>query len=186
MKVICKYLLPIFLVSLICQSCGLSSRHLSNRAFLRHLSGLEYRIDNQVIQLAKGKYMQKKAPDATSEMVVALSDWLVLGDLNGDRQADAAVILITNSGGNGKYYYLVPVLRQDNQHPLALNAFFVGERISIVSLNIEDQQIDLVYLDREPGDSMATLPKIEIRRRFSIKSDTLAEIQLIQDLYVKR
>lgn len=185
MKTVCQYFLPIFLVCLICQSCGFTRRHLSNRTFLRLLSGLEYRIDDQVIQLEKGKYVQKIAPGTASEMYVALSDWLVLGDLNGDRQADAAVILITNNGSTGKHYYLVPVLRQGNQL-VALNAILIGERISIVSMIIEDQQIDVVYLDREPGDSMVALPKIEIRRRFSIKSNTLAELQLTQDFYVKR
>lgn len=184
MKTVCQYFLPILLVGLVYQFCGFPTHHLSNRAFLRLLSGLEYRIDDQLIQLEKGKSVQKIAPDA-AEMSVALSDWLVLGDLNGDRQDDAAIVLITDKGGTGEHYYLVPVLRQDKQ-PVALNAICIGERISIVSLNIEDQQIDVVYLDREPGDSVTALPKIEIRRRFSVKGDRLTELPLSQDFYVKR
>lgn len=180
-----RYLLPVFIIGLICQSCGLSNRHLSNRAFLRRLSGLEYRIGDLAVRLENGKYVQETAPDAASEIHVVLSEWLVLGDLNGDHQSDAAVILIANQGNAAKHYYLVPVIRQGKQLA-ALDAISIGDRISMVSLSIADRQIDVVYLDKEPGNQTESSPKTEIRRRFSVRSDALTELSLFQNLYVKR
>ncbi|MBU0710702.1 hypothetical protein KKC74_03595 [bacterium] len=134
---------------------------------------MEYQIDNHLVKLEKGTSLKEIVTGAASKLRVDLSEWLVLGDLNCDHQSDAVVILTTNMGGTGVFYYLVPVIRQPDK-TVALESILLGDRISMVALDIQDGQINVVYLDREIGDSMTRSPSIEIQRRFTLSNNTLS------------
>lgn len=136
---------------------------------------MDYRIDDQVIALKKGTFVKDILPGTASKIRVDLSDWLILGDLNNDHQSDAAIILTANMGGSGRFFYLIPVLWQTN-NPLALEAILLGDRISMVSLNIENQQINVVYLGYSPEEAMATSPSREIQRHFILRDHVITEV----------
>ena len=175
MKLTRNPILLILMILLSMQLCKFSDGHFTNRSLLHRLSGMEYQIDKHVVKLENGEYIKEILPGTASLLRVNLSEWLILGDLNYDSQSDAAVILTTNMGGTGKFYYLIPVLRQAD-NPVALEAILLGDRISMVSLNIENQQISVVYLDRNSEDSMTSTPGREIQRRFSIINSTVTEL----------
>ena len=161
----------IFLLS--SQFCNHSNWDFSNRSFLRRLSSMEYQIDNQVVKLEKGTCVKEIVPGAASKLRVNLSEWLALGDLNCDHQSDAVVILTANMGGSGTFYYLIPVIKQ-REKTVALESILLGDRISMVALDIQDGQITVVYFDRDIGDSMTSSPSVEIQRRFTLSNNTLS------------
>jgi hypothetical protein len=175
MKVAQKSLVLISTVFLFWQACSFSNGKLTNRSFLQRLSGMEYRIDEYVVKLENGAYEQETLPDSASKLHVDLSDWLTFGDLNNDARSDAAAILTTNMGGSGINYYLVPVVQQAD-NPVALKAIRLGDRISMVSLSIENQQIAVVYLEQNTGDSTTSAANREMQRRFAIIDNTVSEL----------
>ena len=72
----------------------------------------EYSTDG-VITLADGSCIETIVPDSASKLRVTLSDFYAHGDLNGDGVSDAAVILISNSGGSGSSPLTCPAVRMD-------------------------------------------------------------------------
>lgn len=66
-----------------------------------------------------------------------LGDLVARGDLDGDGRDEAAVVLTTNFGGTGVFHYLAVVGREgDENRNIATR--FVGDRIQVRSLRIEE------------------------------------------------
>jgi basic membrane protein A len=128
---------------------------------------VEYTADGTA-PLTDGAYEEAAAPGSAAVTTVELSDMLAFGDLDADAVDDAAVVLISDPGGSGRFYDLVAVLdRNGNAFPVATT--FLGDRIEINSVTIEDGQIVVDMLDRGPGDAMADEPTQPMTRVFGIK-----------------
>jgi len=109
---------------------------------------LEY-TSTGTAQLAGGEYHEAAADDSAAEIVVQLSDYIAVGELN-EGQPAAAVILVSQTGGSGTFYDLAVLTEQDGQLiPTALT--YLGDRIIVNSLTIEDGQIvvDMVVQGQE-------------------------------------
>ncbi len=78
------------------------------------------------------------------------------GDLNGDGQQDAAVILEINSGGTGRFFDLIALLNQDGA-PTQAGFTAIGDRQVINRLEIADGRIILDYLT-QPLDGPLCCP----------------------------
>jgi hypothetical protein len=61
------------------------------------------------VRLLKGEYREAAAPGSASEIVVRLSDHMVVGQING--KETAAMILTTAPGGSGTFYDLALIIR---------------------------------------------------------------------------
>jgi hypothetical protein len=78
------------------------------------------------------------------------------------------VVLISDPGGTGRFYDLVAVLdRNGNAFPVATT--FLGDRIEVNALTIEDGQIVVDMLTRSPDEAMADEPTLPVTRIFGIK-----------------
>jgi hypothetical protein len=75
------------------------------------------------------------------------------GDLDGDGVADAAVLLVENSGGSGAFIYLAAVLNQDGE-PNNQTTALLGDRVQVESLKIETGQIQIEMLTHGPDDPL--------------------------------
>ncbi len=128
----------------------------------------EYTADGTA-PLTDGQYEEAAAPgSATKTQVQLLSDTTAFGDLDADGVDDAAVVLISDPGGSGTFYDLVAVLdRNGNAFPVATT--FLGDRIEINAVTIEDGQIVVDMLTRGPDEAMAADPTQPVTRVFGIK-----------------
>lgn len=176
MKQTCYIVLPIVIILMIFISCHPTEHWFSNRTFLRQLSNMDYKIDDRIISLEKGTFSEEILPGSASKLQVKLSEWLALGDINADQKSDAVVVLIENTGGSGTFYHLIPVIRQ-GKSPHALHAIMLGDRISMVSLNIENQRINVVYLEHSSKEAMSSPPSREIQRHFILKDKMITEVK---------
>jgi basic membrane protein A len=96
----------------------------------------EYTADGTA-PLTDGAYEEAAAPGSATVTTVQLSDMLAFGDLDADGVDDAAVVLISDPGGSGRFYDLVAVLdRNGKAFPVA--SAFLGDRIEINTVTIED------------------------------------------------
>lgn len=81
------------------------------------------------------------------------------GDLEGDGAPDSAVIVIANVGASGVPSFLCAVLNKGYQAQ-PTDCVLFGDRVTTTGLAISDGKITLNFLDRKPGEPMATRPSV--------------------------
>lgn len=134
-----------------------------------------YFIDNQRMRLENGNFEQEAAPGSASGIQLRLTDKQVTGDLDGDGQADGAVVLTYSGGGSGTFYYVATLLTSLRGE--ASNAILVGDRISVEQMTIINREIHMNYLTREPNQAMASAPTVKTSKNLSVKDGRLQEVR---------
>ena len=127
------------------------------------------------VRLVNGLYKEKLVPNSATELVITLSDKVAYGDLNGDGKEDAAVILITNSGGSGTFRYLAVVLDQKGA-PNHAASLFLGDRVKVRSLSVSSGKIVLKMRTHTPNDPMCC-PTLDMTRNYLLQGNTLVVAQ---------
>ena len=123
------------------------------------------------IKLHNGLYKEKIVPDSSTELVVTLSDKMAFGDLNGDGEKDAAVILIINPGGSGTFRYLAAVINQ-NGAPNHVASQLLGDRVKVKSLSIKSGEITVKMITHGPSDPLCC-PTLEAIQDYQLQGDKL-------------
>ena len=77
---------------------------------------------------------------ASRPTVTLIDELIAYGDLNGDGQQDAAVLLLENSGGSGDFIYLAAVIN-DNGNARNVATQLVGDRVRFRNLEISSGSI---------------------------------------------
>ncbi|MGI8560388.1 MAG: hypothetical protein ACR2J7_02910 [Luteimonas sp.] len=134
------------------------------------LPDAEYVIEttsNGKAPLKDGLY-EEAIQDSSSKNIVQLGPEAAYGDLDGNRVEDAAVTLLTSSGGSGGFTYVAAVLNQ-NGTATPVDSVFIGDRITMKSLQIADGKIKVAWLDRKTGEPMSTDPSAEVTKSFMLQ-----------------
>jgi heat shock protein HslJ/LysM repeat protein len=146
---------------------GLSTQELGNATY--------HGIYAEPVTLTDGKY--EGAPfvegGASRPTVTLIPEPVGYGDLNGDGQADAAVLLAESSGGSGTFIYLAAMVVQDGG-PQNVATTLLGDRVQVQSLTIEAGQIVVKELTFGPDDPMCC-PSQEAVKTFELQGDQLVE-----------
>lgn len=130
--------------------------------------------------LTDGRYFEAYEPGSASGVHITLSEPVAFGDLNGDGAADAAVVLTANTGGSGIFRHLAAVVNEQGQ-PQHVASVFLGDRVRIASLEIEDGRIVVGIIGHGPGDP-ACCPTQRMTHVFQLVGDTLEEVRSIVDV----
>jgi len=144
---------------------------------LEALKNASYKgIYDEPVQLTDGRYEGEPfVPGGASRPTVVLHpEVYAFGDLNGDGVADAAVILIENSGGSGSFLYLAAVINEGGA-PVNVATQFVGDREQAQVISIEDGEITLNMVAHGPDDPMCC-PTVEATQKYKLQGDTLVQI----------
>ncbi len=83
----------------------------------------------------------------------------VYGDFNSDGKQDAAVLLVSNPGGSGTFYYAVLAINKGDKY-VATNALLLGDRIAPQTVEVREGRAIYNYADRALTDPMVTPPSI--------------------------
>lgn len=123
-----------------------------------------YIIEGQPITLVNGS--------ASTSMTTVFGQ-PTSGDLNGDGNPDAAVILVQQPGGSGTFYYVAAALDIASA-TVGTNAILLGDRIAPQTLEIANGQIVANYADRAAGQPMTTPPSVGVSKYLIVTGTTLA------------
>ena len=161
-------------------SCTSNQKEQSQLAetFLEDLMNAEYPIDlfpAGSVKLEDGHFSEPAAPGSASMNRVFMDDTIVIGDLNGDGQEDAVSILIGSTGGTGSFYYLAASLNQDG-HVIPVATTFLGDRIIIDTILIENGNIHITYFIHAPDQPMAEEPTQKVEKIYKLEDEKLVEI----------
>ena len=154
----------------------------THRLTLEQLRNAEYHLpllsdEDTPIRLVDGMGTQVYGEGATErETVGIIDDAVAFGDLDGDGNADAAVVVYTSGGGSGAFIYLVAVLDRDGAPSQAARAY-LGDRVRVESLSISDGHIVAQILAHGPGDGLCC-PSVRTTSTFTLPGDRLVQQRL--------
>ena len=96
---------------------------------------------------------------------------VVYGDLDNDGQPDAAVVLVSDSGGSGTFVYLALIQSRSGALENVATSF-LGDRVQVKSLSIEGDRLVATLLSHAPDDP-ACCPSQEEVRLFRLSGEQL-------------
>lgn len=136
-----------------------------------------YVLEKEIITLVNGVFEKPTAPGSAAMNKIQVLEQPVIGDLNGDGKEDAAICLINSPGGSGTFYYIAAVTRDGNtKNYQGTKAVFLGDRIQLLKISIEDNIITAVYNTRKPNEAMAIAPTVMVSKKFKVENGLLIEI----------
>ena len=125
--------------------------------------------------MRNGKHDELAAPASASHRTTEILGAPVAADLDGDGDQDAVVILATEQGGSGTFYF-VAVAELDGGGYTGSAGVLLGDRITPQRVTVTDGVITVEYLERRPGEPMATPPSVTARKRFVYRNGVLQPI----------
>jgi hypothetical protein len=145
---------------------------------LQQLGNMAYQLDivdqalpdsDGSITLSEGHF-ERPYPDSASGVVVDLVDH-ALGDLNADGIEDAVALLAINTGGSGTFINLAAVIQETGvvSHTATL---FLGDRVRVESLNIEDGALE-VQMIAHASDDPQCCPSQQVTQTYTLQGDLL-------------
>lgn len=96
----------------------------------------------------------------------------VTADMNGDNMPDSAYLVVLDSSGTGRFYYLVADLSGAGGR-VRTQPMFVGDRIAPQTTEWRDNAIIVNYADRKQGEPMTTTPSLAVSKYFLIQNNQL-------------
>jgi hypothetical protein len=163
METAIKYFLISFLLLIVCLYPGVSvaggdAGMPEGRTAVDPLNTV-YGIEGGKIRLKDGLSEISAAPGSAAKVRTSVKGDPVYGDVDGDGEDDAAVVLVHDPGGSGTFYYIGVVLNashgnKENQTVLIGDRFVLGQ---VVILN---GAVVVRYLQRRPDEPMSAAPTI--------------------------
>ena len=178
MKRICVGLSILVAIALLLSACasgsGSEDEMPDGKTWQEALQSAEYQTQwtpEGVVRLENGEYRAPAAPGSASEIVVALTEYLVTGELNDETAA--AVILRSSGGGSGTFYELHVMVERDGQpHDVAWTQ--LGDRVEINALAIEENEIVVDMVTQGPDDPMCC-PTLQVVQTYALEGEALVQ-----------
>jgi hypothetical protein len=136
-----------------------------------------YLIENNSIQLKDGSFNGIVSPMGIGSVEVKIFGEPTFGDLDGDGDDDAVVLLTYNSAGSGTFYYTAIAI-SDGEKYVGGKALFVGDRIAPQNIEIRNGMILVNYADRNIDEPMTTPPSVGKTLYAYVKDGQLVQVFL--------
>ncbi|HEX3034549.1 MAG TPA: hypothetical protein VHT73_05350 [Thermodesulfobacteriota bacterium] len=139
---------------------------------LETIENAEYYVimKDQKVKLISGLYESTSEELGLPESIL-VTDKVAFGDVNGDGEEDAAVILETNLGGSGFFYQLAIMINRD-ERPFNVANKNIGDRIIINSIDIRSGVVVIDMVTHSPGDALCC-PSLEKVVKYKLSGEKL-------------
>ena len=132
------------------------------------LPNAEYPVEGlstPAVRLKGGVFEEPAAPGSASKNRVELGPERAFGDLDGDGDEDAVVVLAVSRGGSGTFLYLASVINEKGV-PKASAAMLLGDRVTVTTLAIGAGTLSVGMLVHKPGEPLSAAPTVSVTRSF--------------------
>ena len=115
------------------------------------------------IQLQNGGYVNNEEKQRI--IFVDQSGLITFGNIKNDNNEDAVSLLVVNADPSNSFIYLTPVINV-NQNPQNVGSVFLGDRVQVQSIKLNNRQIEVKLIKHTPNDAKGTptLPVTQIYR----------------------
>jgi hypothetical protein len=137
-----------------------------------------YLIEGQAVRLIDGSREVAAAPGSATQIRTAVLDQPVYGDMNGDGDKDAALLLTHDPGGSGTFYYVAAAINVNGRYQ-ATNTVLLGDRIAPLDITIRSGTVVVKYADHRLEEPMSTAPSVNKTTVIILKKNKLIEIGLL-------
>lgn len=131
-----------------------------------------YQIDGRPVALANGKMESVTVKGAVTKTVTRLFGAPVYGDLDGDGDQDAAVLIEQDMGGSGTFYYAAAATNAEDSYQ-GTNAILLGDRVAPQTIEIHGNTIVANYAQRGLGEPMTVPPSIGVSKTMRVVNGVL-------------
>ena len=138
-----------------------------------------YTIGANEIRLSGGRSELQTAPGSAMRTKTLAFGKPVCGDLDGDGDEDAAVIIVQDPGGSGTFYYIGAALGVKGGYR-GTNAVLLGDRVAPLKVDIRNGVIFIDYRDRRPEEPMAIAPSVGKSAYLTLKNGKLTPIKPLE------
>ena len=118
-----------------------------------------YTFGEETVKLTNGTFSQPVAPNSATKSTISIFGEPVYGDLDTDGDQDAALMLTTNEGGSGTFFYAVLVMNNNGTYT-PTNTMLLGDRIAPQNINIINGRAIYNYAERKASEPMTASPSI--------------------------
>jgi hypothetical protein len=125
------------------------------------------------VKLVNGAYSAPIAEGSATKFEVQLAPIAMMGDFTGGGLPDAAVVLVSKSGGSGTFYDLTVVLNI-NGALQPTKPVHLGDRIAVRAISI-DKQVMKVVIDTQSSSSAMTTLDVRSTRTYVIENNQLVQ-----------
>jgi len=133
---------------------------ISDRKSSPEISDLTITIDTQEFGMSDGVAVLAPSQGSGTSNTLRLIGVPVMGDVGGDGNPDAALLVQHDPGGSGTFYYAVVAINDGGSYR-ASNALLLGDRIEPRAVEFTDGRFVYTYAERKPGDSMSERGTVE-------------------------
>ena len=124
--------------------------------------------DKRTITLANGAGKETEAGGSLFELMKVHA----IGDLDGDKAADAAVLLVESTGGSGRFYYLFVLMNRGGTLVQIEQPEWLGDRSVIERVRIEKGIVAVRFLTHRDQDP-ACCPTRRVENRYRLVNGKL-------------
>lgn len=133
------------------------------------VDNLTYDVDGDIFTLKNGTAEKESLPGSPMVDSLSLFGDTVYGDLDGDGDTDAAVWLLNDPGGTGKFHYAALVINDRGTY-IPSNTLLLGDRIAPQNIEIKNGQAVYNFAERKATDPFTAEPTVG--RSFYVKYDS--------------
>lgn len=119
-----------------------------------------YWIEGEAVGLVDGRRERPAAPGSAITVHTLIWQQPIYGDLDGDGDVDAALLLIHDPGGSGTFVYVAAAINADGRYR-GTNTVLLGDRIEPRRIAIRNHAITVEYTDRRPDEPYSAAPSVD-------------------------
>lgn len=128
---------------------------------------------NGIAPLTNGQYTEF-TEDGAIDIIVTLGGQIAYGDLTGDGQEEAVVIVVSNPNGSAIFHDLA-VVADEGGTPAHVASLALDDPVVLKEIDVEDGLIKVVMLTLGPGDPQCC-PTQRTVKFFGLQQDGLVEL----------
>jgi hypothetical protein len=128
-------------------------------------------VEGGKVPLSNGKWT-----DPEGGSTFGLHATHAFGDLDGDGNEDAVVILTESTGGTGTFYYMFAVINRDGQPVQVGEPEWLGDRTLIQRLSIDRKGIITIRYVTHGDNDRSCCPTMKIEDRYRVADGKLVGI----------
>jgi|GEM_PF-83153 len=144
-----------------------------NLVALRNTTYNDIYTANGIAPLTNGQYTEF-TEDGAIDIIVSLGGQIAYGDLTGDGQEEAVVIVVSNPNGSAIFHDLA-VVADEGGTPVHVASLALDDPVVLKEVDVEDGLIKVVMLTLGPGEPQCC-PTQRTVKFFGLQQDGLVEL----------